>query len=143
MNITFITVGKPKLAFAQSGFAEYQKRIGRFASVKTFHLKEDKSLESNIAKHCEKKFIILLDEKGKLLSSKELAVFLETKRNQSIDLAFVVGGADGHSDALKKQADMLWSLSPLTFPHDVAMMLTLETLYRSLSIVAGHPYHRA
>jgi len=54
----------------------------------------------------------------------------------------VVGGPDGHSDIIRNRADSLWSLSKLTFPHDVAVMIMLEAIYRAATINAGHPYHR-
>ncbi len=142
MKITMVTVGSPNLSFAKQGIAEYMKRISRFADVEMIHIKEDKKTTNKILKICEKKFVVLLDEKGKQFSSQELADFLEQKKNQSQDLCFVIGGPDGHEQAVRERADYVWSMSKLTFPHDIAMMLLVETLYRSLSINAGHPYHR-
>lgn len=89
-----------------------------------------------------KKFVVLLDEKGKQFSSKKFAGFLEQKKNQSQNICFVIGGPNGHHDVIRSKADFLFSLSDLTFPHDIALMLLIETLYRSLSINVGHPYHR-
>ncbi len=137
-----ITLGSPQLSFAKQGLAEYMKRISRFANIEILHIKEDKKSTAKILKLCDKKFVVLLDEKGKQFSSQGLADFLEQKKNQSQNLCFVIGGPDGHEQAIRERADYLWSLSELTFPHDIAMMLLAETLYRSLSINAGHPYHR-
>lgn len=142
MKISLITVGSPHLSFAKTGIAEYQKRISRFASFDLVHIKEGKKSEEQILKMAQKKFLILLDEKGTTFDSRRLANFLEKKKNNSQDICLVIGGPDGHSAALKERADFLWSLSELTFPHDIATMLTIETLYRSLSILAHHPYHR-
>ena len=142
MKISIITVGSPQLSFAKEGIAEYLKRMSRFADVDLMHVKEDKKTTEKILKLCEKKFVVLLDEKGKQFSSQELADFLEQKKNQSQNLCFVIGGPDGHRQEIRERADYTWSMSELTFPHDIAMMLLMETLYRSLSINAGHPYHR-
>jgi 23S rRNA (pseudouridine1915-N3)-methyltransferase len=142
MKITLITVGEPHLSFAKEGIAEYHKRIGRFADVDLIFVKENKKTDATILKHMEKKFCVLLDEKGKEYSSQGLARFLERHKNQGSQLCFLIGDPDGHSDAVREQAQGKIALSQLTFPHDLATMLTLETLYRSLSILEGHPYHR-
>lgn len=142
MKISVITVGSPQLKFAKQGIDEYVKRIRRFGSVDLIHVKEDKKTTEKILKLCEKKFCILLDEKGKSFSSHSLAEFLEQKKNQSQDLCFLIGGPEGHVQDVRERADYIWSFSDLTFPHDIAMLLLVETLYRSLSINSGHPYHR-
>lgn len=142
MKITLITFGSPQLYFAKEGIAEYSKRIVRFADFNCVHIKEGKKAESQVMKIIEKKILILLDEKGRDFTTQELSFFLEKQKNQSQHLCFVVGGPDGHSNFLKKQAHFMWSLSSLTFPHDIATMLAIETVYRSLSLLAGHPYHR-
>lgn len=121
---------------------EYTKRINRFVDFTMVHVREDKKTNQKILSLCEKTFCVLLDENGKHYSSQTLAVFLEKQKNQSRDLSFVIGGPDGHRPEIRERADLVWSLSELTFPHDIAMMLTVETLYRSLTINAGHPYHR-
>lgn len=142
MKILIITVGSPNLSFAKQGIVEYTKRISRFANTDLVHIKEDKKTTEKILKLCEKKFVVLLDEKGRQFSSHSLAHFLEQKKNQSQDICFVIAGPDGHVSEIRDRANYFWSLSELTFPHDIAMMLLIETLYRSLSINAGHPYHR-
>ena len=142
MKMTIVTVGSPQLSFAKQGIAEYLKRISRYTDCSMVHVKEDKKTSEKILKLAEKKFCILLDEKGESFSSKKLALFIEKKKNQSEDLCFVIGGPDGHTEIVRRRADLLWSMSLLTFPHDIAMMILVETLYRSLTINAGHPYHR-
>jgi len=142
MKIKIITVGSPNLSFAKEGIAEYRKRITRFAEITIVHVKENNHTEKKILSHIGNDFSILLDEKGKEYNSINLAGFLDTQKNQSRNIVIVIGGPDGHTDRIRARADNTWSLSLLTFPHDIAMMITLETLYRSLSILAGHPYHR-
>ena len=85
----------------------------------------------------------MLDETGKEYTSASLASFLELQKNQSRNMSFIIGGPDGHTEKIRQRADVSIALSQLTFPHDIAMMLTLETLYRGFSILANHPYHRS
>jgi 23S rRNA (pseudouridine1915-N3)-methyltransferase len=146
MKINLITIGEPKGDFKKL-FDEYLKRLSAFVKVEVFHIKEDyknpERAEVKAFKKAEKTFLILLDEKGKSFSSRELSAFLEQKENQSIsEISFFIGGPDGHSEDIKKRADFLLSFSKLTFPHDLAMVILAETLYRSFSILKNHPYHR-
>lgn len=135
-------MGSPHLSFAKEGIKEYKKRISRFADVSVIHIKENKDTEKKIISQIGTNFCVLLDEKGREYDSRGLADFLDTHKNQSRDIVVVIGGPDGHTEAIRNRSDHDWSLSPLTFPHDIAMMITLETLYRSLTILSGHPYHR-
>ncbi len=86
--------------------------------------------------------VVLLDERGKQLSSKSLASKLTDWQSDGRDLCFIIGGPDGVSATVRKRADMMWSLSQLTLPHGMARALIAEQLYRAWSLQAGHPYHR-
>ena len=86
---------------------------------------------------------VLLDEKGKALSSVELAGKLEQWRDRGTrELRFVVGAADGHSEEERKSADLLLSFGPATWPHLLVRAMLAEQLFRATSILANHPYHR-
>ena len=86
---------------------------------------------------------VLLDEKGKALSSTELATKLEQWRDRGTrEVRFVIGAADGHSDDERGQADLLLSFGPATWPHLLARAMLAEQLFRATSILANHPYHR-
>ena len=86
---------------------------------------------------------VLLDEKGEALSSMELARSLEQWRDRGTrEARFVLGAADGHSDAERKSADLLLSFGPATWPHLLARAMLAEQLFRATSILANHPYHR-
>jgi 23S rRNA (pseudouridine1915-N3)-methyltransferase len=86
---------------------------------------------------------VLLDEKGKALSSMELAKKLEQWRDRGTrEARFVVGAADGHSDAERESADLLLSFGPATWPHLLVRAMLAEQLFRATSILANHPYHR-
>ena len=87
---------------------------------------------------------VLLDEKGKDLTSEELARLLEQWRDGGIrECRFVIGAADGHSDEERRDADLLLAFGKATWPHLLARAMLLEQLFRATSILAGHPYHRA
>jgi 23S rRNA (pseudouridine1915-N3)-methyltransferase len=87
---------------------------------------------------------VLLDEKGRQLSSEELAKQLESWRDGGIrEARFVIGAADGHSAGERAQADLLLAFGAATWPHLLARAMLLEQLFRATSILAGHPYHRA
>ena len=143
MNIRVISIGSSNLDFAERGVIEYVKRIQRFANLEIFTVKEGKRTNEDIMKACEGRFVIVLDEHGTQYDSNGFASFLEHKRDQSISLAFVIGGPDGHTKEIQERADHTLSLSLMTFPHDLAKTLLLEAIYRSLTIMHGHPYHRS
>ena len=87
---------------------------------------------------------VLLDEKGKNLSSEGLASQLERWRDDGMrECRFVIGAADGHSDDERAAADLLLSFGKATWPHLLARAMLAEQLFRTTSILAGHPYHRA
>jgi 23S rRNA (pseudouridine1915-N3)-methyltransferase len=87
---------------------------------------------------------VLLDEKGRQLSSEELARQLEAWRDGGIrEARFLLGAADGHGDAERAEADLLLAFGAATWPHLLARAMLMEQLFRATSILAGHPYHRA
>ncbi len=85
--------------------------------------------------------MIILDERGKLLDSPGLARLLQGPLNRSQPVMIIIGGAYGVNTALLSRADIIWSLSPLVFPHQLVRLLLAEQLYRAQEITAGHPYH--
>jgi 23S rRNA (pseudouridine1915-N3)-methyltransferase len=88
-------------------------------------------------------FVILLDERGRALSTQQLARRLADWQQDGRDICFVIGGPDGVSATVRDRADFSWSLSALTLPHGLARILCVEQLYRAWSLSTGHPYHRA
>lgn len=85
--------------------------------------------------------IIALDERGKEFTSQDFALKLEHWQNTQ-HLAFIIGGTEGLDDSIKEKAQLTWALSKLTLPHQLAKMMCLEQLFRGLSILNNHPYHR-
>ena len=86
--------------------------------------------------------IIALDERGRGWDSRELSRRLDVWMREGRDVALLVGGADGLSDACRERAEQVWSLSPLTFPHALVRVLAAEQIYRAWSLLRGMPYHR-
>lgn len=87
---------------------------------------------------------VLLDERGKQLSSEEFAAILGKWRDEGVrEARFMIGAADGHGEAARASADLQLAFGPMTWPHLLARALLAEQLYRATSILAGHPYHRS
>jgi 23S rRNA (pseudouridine1915-N3)-methyltransferase len=87
---------------------------------------------------------VLLDERGRQLTSEELAANLRRWRDDGVrEARFVLGAADGHSDAERERADLLLGMGAMTWPHLLARAMLAEQLYRATTIIAGHPYHRS
>jgi 23S rRNA (pseudouridine1915-N3)-methyltransferase len=87
-------------------------------------------------------YVVALQVGGRSLSSEQLAKFLESRAQEGRDVAFCIGGPDGLAPEVDARADMRWSLSALTLPHALARVVVAEALYRAVSIIKRHPYHR-
>jgi 23S rRNA (pseudouridine1915-N3)-methyltransferase len=144
MKLHIITIGKPKLHYAQEGWQEYLKRLERYHTVQVTHLADKWAYDSQmILKAAAKTYKVALVIDGAQLSSEGLAEFLKKQALESREVSLIVGGPEGLPQEVIDSADFRWSLSRLTFPHDLAMVVLLETLYRASTIVEGHPYHKA
>lgn len=101
--------------------------------------KEAESILSSLKKE---DYLVLLDERGKQLSSEGLASFIQQRANESEkNIVFLIGGAFGVSDAVFKRADFSWSLSALVFPHQLVRLILAEQVYRACSIIRNEKYH--
>lgn len=87
-------------------------------------------------------YLVALDERGTEFSTRELAAWLKARIEEGTDLAFVIGGPDGLAPEVLARSRLRWSLTRLTLPHALARVLLAEQLYRAMSLLAGHPYHR-
>ena len=145
MRWRLLAIGKPRLAFARAGIDEYATRIQPFTPLEISYLKAS-AREAESAVLLERSsgcFRIALDERGEELSSRILAERIATwEHARHKTVALLIGGADGHTDALRGVADWRWSLSRLTLQHELALVVVLEQLYRAYTIKAGLPYHR-
>lgn len=158
MKIRIVAVGKLKEKYLREGVAEYEKRLAPFASVELRETREEYMAENpseaqrqqTLAKEGkrllrlvpEKSFLIVLDVKGKLLSSEALAKELASLALQGqSDLTFLIGGAFGLSPAVRERADLRISFSPMTFTHQMVRLLLYEQIYRAFKINRGEKYH--
>jgi 23S rRNA (pseudouridine1915-N3)-methyltransferase len=145
MKIKVVWIGKTKEPAIQSLTNEYLKRISRYADVTGLALKDEAAIQSLAGgerrQNAERYKLILLDARGKQLSSEELAAFFEREQISAIPIVFAIGGSDGFSEAMRNQAAFTLSLGKMTLPHELARVVLLEQLYRAFTILNHHPYH--
>lgn len=144
VKISFLVVGKFKSSECEELVEHYLKLASKFAAIEVVELDEDQdsALAKWIAKRGSRAFLTLLDERGKTFTSREFAARVEKIRDGShSEWVIAVGGAHGYNDELKAKAQLLWSLSPLTYPHELASAVAAEQVFRALSILSRHPYH--
>lgn len=152
MRLTFLSVGKERSGLFLPGVEEYSARLQRAHKVQLVELpesrhsgaqaKEDEG-ERLLAKLSPRDVLVALDERGKHLSSVDFAKWLGKQQDSSRDVAFVIGGDEGLSDAVRAKAGLVLSLSAMTLPHRLARLVLLEQVYRAFSILRGEPYHKA
>ena len=155
MKIKLIVVGDFSQTYLREATQVFEKRLKHYVAFETwiikpfkpgdggrpevFALKEGEAISSKISKG---DFVVVLDEKGKSLSSAGMAGFLAQLMNQSVrSIVFVIGGAYGISDELKKKADLLLRLSDMTLTHEMARLFFIEQLYRAHTIIRNEKYH--
>jgi 23S rRNA (pseudouridine1915-N3)-methyltransferase len=143
MRLHVITIGTPKLAYAKMGWNEYWKRLQHFHSLRVTHLADKWANDTaRILNAAGNTYIVALAVDGQSFSSPQLANFLKKRELAGRETSFIIGGPNGLPPELLAKADLHWSFSPLTFPHDLAMLILLEALYRASTITAGIPYHK-
>jgi 23S rRNA (pseudouridine1915-N3)-methyltransferase len=155
MRVTVLAIGHRMPGWIQEGWGEYVKRMPPEIRVELTELKPEdrgagrpieraKQLEGErvIAALPSNATLLALDERGKPVSTQGLSVMLGEWMRDGSHPVFAIGGADGHSDAVRARADKLVCLSSLTLPHGMVRVLLAEQLYRAWSILARHPYHR-
>ncbi|NLG59852.1 MAG: 23S rRNA (pseudouridine(1915)-N(3))-methyltransferase RlmH [Gammaproteobacteria bacterium] len=156
MKARLVAVGERAPGWVTEGFGEYRKRLSHWLPLELVEIApgvRGKGRDTARAIHDEGQrvlaalprgeLVVALDGRGRQWSSEELARRLEHWRGQGRDLAFVVGGPEGHADEVLARADERWSLGPLTLPHMLVRLLVAEQLYRAAAMLANHPYHRA
>ncbi|MBP7807039.1 23S rRNA (pseudouridine(1915)-N(3))-methyltransferase RlmH [Candidatus Saccharibacteria bacterium] len=142
MKLHIVTVGKPKLAYAKQGWTEYLKRLKRLHDVRVSQIADKRAYDANhILGVTAQTYRVALVINAQQMSSLALADFLNKRAQEGREVSFIIGGPDGLPNEVITACDAQWSMSALTFPHDLAMVVLLETLYRSSTINAGHPYH--
>jgi 23S rRNA (pseudouridine1915-N3)-methyltransferase len=153
MRAHLIAVGERMPAWVGDGFAEYAKRLSRDLPLQLVEIStksrsrdpqraiadEGSAILAAIPKSAH---VVALDGRGKAWSSEDLAAQLARWRMQGQDLAFVIGGPDGLAPAVLERAKQRWSLGPATLPHPLVRIVVAEQLYRAVSQLGNHPYHR-
>jgi len=143
MKIHIVTVGKPKLAYAREGWDEYLSRLKRYHDVRVTQIADKHAYDAaKLKETVQGSYVVALVIKGGQLSSTQLSEFLQKKELEAREVTFIIGGPEGLPDEFIQSTDFTWSFSKLTFPHDLAMVILLETLYRASTITTGHPYHK-
>ena len=140
MKIKVAWIGKTKEPAIQTLTNEYLKRISRYADIAGIAQKDEAAILS-LARGKERHQLVLLDSRGKQLSSEELAEFLEREQRNAIPLLFAIGGSDGFSEEARRHAAFTLSLGKMTLPHELARVVLVEQLYRAFTILKHHPYH--
>ena len=157
MKFRIVAVGHRMPGWINAGFSEYAQRMPHAFRIELSEIKPaarsgggEKSVRQWQTTEAEciravlpaRGFKAVLDERGKPCTTADLARYIERWKQDGRDIVFIIGGADGTSGDLQKEADLLISLSPLTLPHGLCRILLAEQLYRAVSLLAGHPYHR-
>lgn len=144
MKLRIAWIGRTRSSPIQSLTAEYLKRLSRYAACEALELMSEAALlklaETNTAR--TQPVLVLLDSRGRQLTSEEIANFLEYHQSHGTqELLFAVGPADGWSDPTRAAAKNILSFGKVTLPHELARVVLLEQLYRGFTILKGHPYH--
>ena len=144
MKLKIVWIGKTREPAIQALTDEYLKRLAHYADVEGVTLNDETALLKLCARNARplRHTLVLLDSKGKDLSSEELAKFLgDYQERNPLPLLFAVGPADGFTEKARQAAALVLSLGKMTLAHELARVVLLEQLYRSFTILKGHPYH--
>lgn len=154
MRVSLIAVGQRMPAWVQQGFGDYTQRLKARLPLTLVEVPAVKRGSGDVARAMEEEgrrllatvkpdhHVVALDERGKSRTSIELSQWLAKRLQEGRDLCFLVGGADGFAPAVLQRADERWSLSALTLPHALVRVVFAEQLYRAVTLLDGHPYHR-
>ena len=155
VKINVICIGKIKDKYIRDGISEFSKRLSRYAGLNIIELSEEddnKGIEMAITKETERiietlnkrnrSYSILLDLKGKIESSEEMAEEIENISLRYSEINFIIGGSNGVDDELRKLVDFRLSFSSFTFPHQLMRLILMEQIYRWISINKNIKYHK-
>lgn len=155
MKLEFWAIGKNNEPYVKTGVEEFTGRTNKYFKTEWTIIPVPKNAAALSEKNLKRKegeiilaslgkddYLIALDERGKQLTSKKLADFIQARANESTKkLVFLIGGAFGLDDAVLKRANYKWSLSELTFPHQLVRLILAEQVYRACSIIRNEKYH--
>lgn len=154
MKVKLIAIGKTDEKYLQEGITKYLDRLKHYISFELVLLNDVKmGTKPNVLAQKEKEgklflekiqtndFVVLLDEKGKTLTSLEFADYFQKRMNASLDVVFLIGGPFGFSDEIYQRANDKISLSKMTFSHQMIRLFFTEQVYRAFTIIKGEKYH--
>lgn len=141
MKLHLAAVGKLKEPYLVAAAEEYLKRLRPLCTLVVHEVKDDAALLAAIPANAH---LYAFDERGEMVTSTQLAELIATEQSHGggAPVAFAIGGADGHSDAVRKRATKLLAFGRMTIAHRLVRILVLEQIYRSFKILRGEPYHR-
>ena len=154
MKFIICAVGHKMPDWVAAGFREYTRRMPHEAAIELIEIKPEKrtglKVEQLLGAEAERilaaipprRRLVAMDERGSQWSTAKLAESVATWMKEGGDTVFIIGGADGLASAIRNSADEVLALSALTLPHSLARILLAEQLYRAVSLIKGHPYHR-
>jgi 23S rRNA (pseudouridine1915-N3)-methyltransferase len=154
VRIRLLAVGQRMPGWVTEGFTEYTRRLKPRLPIELVEIPATKRGSADVVRAMAEEgrtiltalrpadHVVALDERGKARSSIELSRWLGQRMQAGDDLAFLIGGADGFAPEVLARTHERWSLSPLTLPHALVRVLFAEQLYRAVTLLDGHPYHR-
>jgi 23S rRNA (pseudouridine1915-N3)-methyltransferase len=154
VRVRLLAVGQRMPGWVSEGFTEYTRRLKPRLPVELIEIPAPKRGSGDVARAMAEEgrailatlrpsdHVVALDERGKMRTSVELSRWLGQRMQAGADLSFLIGGADGFAAEILARAQERWSLSPLTLPHALVRVLFAEQLYRAVTLLDGHPYHR-
>lgn len=154
MRVRLLAVGQRMPGWISEGFTEYTRRLKPRLPLELVEIPAPKRGSGDVARAMAEEgrnilaalrpsdHVVALDERGKMRTSVELSRWLGQRMQSGEDLSFLVGGADGFAPEVMSRAHERWSLSPLTLPHALVRVVFAEQLYRAVTLLDGHPYHR-
>lgn len=154
LRIRIVAVGRLPAGPLRQIVSDYLDRLGTLAAVTVREVEVRKALPADRLRERQAELllaevppgavVVVLDERGRDLASTELADRLRGWQDGGVgEVAFLLGGADGHADTVRRRADLLLAFGRATWPHLLARVMLAEQLYRASTILSGHPYHRA
>jgi len=154
VRVTLVAIGQRMPGWVNEGFAEYARRLRSRLPLELLEIPAAKRSSGNTARAMTEEgkrllgaaraqdHVVALDERGKVRTSLEFSRWLGERLQLGSDLLFLVGGADGFAPEVLARANERWSLSSLTLPHALVRVVFAEQLYRAVTLLDGHPYHR-
>ena len=155
MRVRLIAVGSRMPKWVREAYDDYITRLGSGLKISLVEIEPgqrtagrppQKAMEAEgqklLAALRKDEYVVVLDERGAEMTTRELAAWLGSRMQDGRDLAFLVGGPDGFVPEVLQRGDFKWSLSRLTFPHALVRVVLAEQLYRAHGVLSNHPYHR-